>query len=517
MKKAFRTGLVVIMLLAGTAALFWYLLMRREVPKHARCIPGDVIAVLTLNLRELALDHSSGEHLFPEMANKKTFSKEVDPFLKAVEANNGSGLSETADVLGFFFRDGEEAYWGICASVKDSAKFGKLLREQLTKQFSLKPFSPGGSTMVRFDTTSAVLGWNNDVAVFLYPFGNSSAAQTYAHCAQLLSQKEGQSVLADENFRQHELSSFDAGLWIQPGELLKFTQGGSLMKAYFSNEKYISLFTDFTGGEVITRKIVTYNDHITQEDFPLLLNCDPAEIKGFYHTVMNLSNDSVAENYLDVPPFNHIPFDREKRRQLARTLDGNFTLLVHDTFSYETDYITYAYDENFGRTENHERKKETSRAFSASYGLKDPVAARNLLNSWIAEDSIPLKGKKWIIDEDNKPVYMFLSGKTLTFSDWEKTDGETRGVPEAWDGLDAFLPVGKIFVKDYEDVLSLLSVQTDNGIRLLSENIGDLLISQPLIKGNESSCQLRLTMQNKKVNALVQLEELFRKISDEGK
>src|SRR6266498_3237328 len=153
MKKALRTGLVVIMLLAGTAMLFWYFLMRRDVPKHARCIPKDAIAVLTLNLRELALDHASGEHLFPEMADKKTFSKEIDPFLKAVETNGGSGLAETADVLGFFFRDGEEAYWGVCASVKDSTKFGKLLREQLAKQFSIKPFSIIGSTMIRFDTT----------------------------------------------------------------------------------------------------------------------------------------------------------------------------------------------------------------------------------------------------------------------------------------------------------------------------------------------------------------------------
>ena len=515
MKKAFRIGIIVILLLAGAALLFWYLLMRREVPKHARCIPKDAVMVLTLNLRELALDHSSGKHLFPEMAGKPVFSKELESFTKAVKANGGSGLAETADVLGFFFRDGEEAYWGICASVKDSAKFGKLLREQLTRQFPIKPFSANGSSMIRFDTTSAVLGWNNDAAVLLYPFSNSGAEQTSLHCAKLLAQKEEQSVLADENFRQHELSSFDAAVWIQPEELLEFTQGGSLVKSFFSDQKYISLLIDFTDGEMIARKTVT-NNNVPGESLPLSLRCEASQVKAFYHSVMNISSDSLAAHYGEIPLFNLIPFQDERMKKLAVTLDGNFTVLAHDTFSYETDYITYEYDENFERTEKHEMKKEFTRGMTASYHLKYPATAQRLLNEWVRQDSIPLQGNKWILSNKNEPLYMILDGGTLTITNWQNTDGLLRPVPDSWQGLAADIPVGKILLKDYESLLSLL-LQQDGQMELLSENIGDLLISEPLIKGKESTCQVRLTMQNKNVNALVQLEELFRKVAEEGK
>jgi hypothetical protein len=514
MKKFLRISLVILLLLAGTALLLWYFFMRREIPKHARCIPKDAVAVLTLNLRELALDQSAGGHLFPEMAGKKIFSKELESFSKAVEANGGTGLSETADVLGFLFRDGEEAYWGVCAGVKDSAKFGKLLREQLTKDFPIHPVSQNGFSLVRFDTSSIILGWNKDAAVLLYPFGNSDASQTALHCVKLLSQKEEQSVLADENFREHELSSFDAGLWMQPAELLKLTQGGKLMKTYFAGEKYISLFIDFTNGEIITRKIVTMNNAITKKNLPVLLNCDPAQVKGFYHAVFDMNNDSLVKLYPDIPPFNSIPFNDERTEQLDKTLDGNFTMLLHDTFSYQADYITYDYDENFERIEKHEKKRETMRAFSSSFGLKDPAAAQKLLNTWAAEDSLRKEGNAWIVEHGNKPVRIILSGNVLTISNWEKTDGQSRSLPEAWEGLDAAIPVGKILVKDYEGIFSFFLPKMENGAGLLSDNIGDLLVSVPTIKGNENSCQVRLTMENKKVNALVQLEELFRKAAE---
>jgi hypothetical protein len=182
---------------------------------------------------------------------------------------------------------------------------------------------------------------------------------------------------------------------------------------------------------------------------------------------------------------------------------------MHDTFSYEADYITYEYDENFERSEKHEKKKETTRAVSASYGLKDHAAAEKLINAWAAEDSLTKKGNAWLIQNDNKPVYMILSGNVLTFTEWEKADGQSRPLPEAWERLDAALPAGKLLTEDYGELLSFVFPYYEKTSGLISENVGDLLISQPLIKGQESSCQVRLLMENKKVNALVQLEELY--------
>ncbi|HET6992926.1 MAG TPA: hypothetical protein VFJ43_16460, partial [Bacteroidia bacterium] len=178
MRKGIRIAFLCILLLSGIAMLYWYFLMKRELPKHARCIPKDVVAVLTLNMRELSLDRSSGGHLFPEMAGKRIVHKELEPFSRAVEANGGLGLNETADVLAFFYHNGDAAFFGVAASVKDSLKFGKLIREHLPKEFSIEPFTLRGVTLVRFDTSAAVIGWNKDIALFLYPFSNHGATET---------------------------------------------------------------------------------------------------------------------------------------------------------------------------------------------------------------------------------------------------------------------------------------------------------------------------------------------------
>jgi hypothetical protein len=514
MKKGIRIAVIVILFLAGAGVLTWYLMMRREVPRHARCIPKDVIAVLTLNVRELALDNATGGHLFPEFADKKSLPKELEPFQKAIEQNDGAGLAQTADVLGFFYRDGDMAFFGVAASVKDSAKFGKLLREQLTKQLSIRSFSLQKVTMVRFDTSAAVLGWNNETALFLYPFGNQTAAQTADQCAKLLTQAEEQSVLADENFREHELSSFDAGIWMQPKKLLEFSQGGDLLKTAFDNVKYLSLAMDFQDGELIMRKIITQEKISSNVNYnsSVLLTCDPKQVLGFYHDVMNLQNESLLESYADIPPLNMLPLNDERSKQLTKYMDGNYTLLVHDTFTFDMDYITYDYDEDFNRIPKHETKKETQRGYTTNFELKDKTAAQNLLTIWMKADSVPLINNTWTTEYHNTPCYVTISNNVLSVSNWKQTDGKAREVPEAWAGLDMFIPIDKLVIPEASGTLSFFIPQMGNGEKLLSDNFENLLVSTQLVTGNQRSSQIRVTMHNKEVNALVQMEELFGKI-----
>jgi hypothetical protein len=57
----------------------------------------------------------------------------------------------------------------------------------------------------------------------------------------------------------------------------------------------------------------------------------------------------------------------------------------------------------------------------------------------------------------------------------------------------------------------------ESGKQLLTDNIKVASISTPIISNNKRVSQIRLTMANKDVNALVQMEELVQKILDEGK
>ncbi len=510
MKKGIRIAFFSLLIFAGAGIITWFLLMRRQVPQHAQCIPKNVVAVLTLNLRELALDHASGGHLFPELANDGLLNKELDRFMKAVEKNDGPGISKTADVLAFFYHEGDAAFFGVAASVKDSAKFGRLVREQLSLEF---PFHPAGNALMGFDSSSAVLGWNTDIALFLYPFSNENSDKTSAECLKLLKQTEAQSILADENFRAHELSSFDAGLWMQPQRFLEFTGGAALQRVVFNNVKYLSLAMDFQNGELVMRKIITTEKPSAAPTAPVLLTCDPKQVRGFFHSVLDLQNDSLLKDYVNTPPMNMLQLDDERAMQLAKTLDGNFTVLIHDTFSFDMDYITYDYDADFNRVPKHGMKRVTERGSSISFGVKDTLTAKKLLTQWMKDDSIPLIGNTWLLNTTKAPHYMMLTNNVLTVANWKQADGKPREIPVAWEGLDAFLPVGNVIIPEMYAGVAFFFPQIESGEPLLRENVGDLLISQPLVVGNEISSQIRLTMRNKEVNALVQFEELVRKIS----
>src|SRR5690349_19375559 len=110
MKKIFRIAAVVLLVLASGAMLFWYFFIRRTIPVHAKYIPSNAMAVATINSRAIALDQSSGGHLFPEFEKESGLPGFLSTILKAAKDNGGSGLHESDDVLAFAFRDGESAF-----------------------------------------------------------------------------------------------------------------------------------------------------------------------------------------------------------------------------------------------------------------------------------------------------------------------------------------------------------------------------------------------------------------------
>ena len=212
MKRVLRISFLILLVLAAAGMLTWYLLMKREVPPHARCIPKDAVAVLTLNVRELALDRAQGGHLFPEFEKKTALPKEAEAILKAVDRTEGSGIAKTSDVLCALFRSGDAAFIGIAARVTDSTKLGTLVRDQLGKDFRIARVAEKGATVFHVDTNSLCFGYRDDVALAVFPLSDHGFEKSAEQCARLLSLPENESVLSDDNFREHELSSFDAGI-----------------------------------------------------------------------------------------------------------------------------------------------------------------------------------------------------------------------------------------------------------------------------------------------------------------
>ncbi|HET6990918.1 MAG TPA: hypothetical protein VFJ43_06315, partial [Bacteroidia bacterium] len=316
-----------------------------------------------------------------------------------------------------------------------------------------------------------------------------------------------------------ELSSFDAGIWMQTQPFLAFTQGGKLFRTAFDDVKTISLALDFQDGELDIRRVIEGDGkkHNTPYNGPLLLSCDPKQVKGFFKIPMDFSNDSLLEAYEDAPPFNILPFDDDELGKLAKTLDGNCTLLIHDTLSYQSKYIGYEYDEDFNQLAKPESKRETTTGMSFCYGIKDEKKATELITDWMKEDSIPVNGNSWILDKDGEQFHLTISENILTYSNWPQSDGKKRDIPDELQSLDVYFPLGDYFSPSNQSILSFFFSRYADAQKLLSDNIKLATISQPLVQNNMRSSQMRLTMANKEVNSLIQLEELFRKIADGGK
>lgn len=509
MKRFLRVTLLILLLLAAGGMITWYFIMKRTVPAQACCIPKNAMGVLTLNLRELVLDHASGKHLFPGFEDNKKLPGPLGFMIRAAEQNGGSGISESSDVLGFMYQDGEAAFIGLAAVITDKEKFSSLILAQVSKNYPIEKVPGGSLSIVRFDSSSAVLGWNDKTALFLYPFSNHGSEDVARQCGKLLTQTREQSVLANENFRSHELSSFDAGFWLQADPLLHFTGGGKLARTALNGTDYISFNIDFREGETDIRRIVTNKAGATKETPSITtIPCDPKEIKGFWKFALALSSPELVDASIGSPPMNLLPFSDEEMNELVKTMDGSCLLLVHDSVSYDMPYIGYKYDEEFNQETDTLYKKETQPAMSYCFGLKDVKKTQELLSAYLGKSNSPSKNE-WKISDNGAPARIFICGNLLVYSQWPECDEKARKLPDPWQGREMEINAGDYLSST--GLIDFLLLNLGDTHKLLTENLGVLTIMEAAPVGNIRSSEIRLQMKNTEVNALVQLEDIFRK------
>lgn len=492
--------------------LTWYLIMRRTVPEHARCIPKDAVAVFTLNVRELALDYASGGHLFPEMANEDPIPSSLKSLMKAIEKNDGSGLKESADLLGFFYQENDEAYIGICAVMDDSSKLNKLVNEELSKKYPVSRELIRGGSLVHFDSTSAVLGWNSELAIFIIPFSNHGGEKSVRQCERLLSQKKESSVLMNANFCEHEESAFDAGLWIQAKPFLRFTNGGMLFKTALNDIDYISLAIDFKEGETDIQRVITSSKQQEINSPNTTSFCvDPKQIEGFWNIPLDLKNDSLLSDYAASPPLDALPFSEDELLQLMPLLDGNCTVMLHDTISYDAEFITYEYDEEFNKKEIVGKEHKITSASTRCFGIKDESQTSSLIRNLLQNDSIPEVNGQWTYIEDGIPLRLMVRDKKLILSSWPLCDGKARAVPEEWQMVDLYFEPGDYLRKNENGLLNFFTAGFDGVIDLLGENLAATTISRPSMLRNIRTSNIHIRMKNKEINSLIQLGEIVKK------
>jgi Domain of unknown function (DUF4836) len=510
MKKWFRIGTLFLLVLAGTGMLLWYSFIRRTLPQQAISIPQNAIAVCTFNLRELAMDFSSNDHLFPEFAKEQQLPAEFISLSKAIEKNGGAGIKKTADVLGFVFQEKEEAWGGIALLVEDSAKLSSLLRQELVKKFPASVSRRNGISILNFDSSAAVMGWTADRALILYPIGDHEKKSSLDQLVKLLEQKKEASILSNADFCEHELKSFDLGCWVNAKSLLTFTNGGKLIKYAVRNDDYLSFEINFEDGEVQINNVISgVNQHRTNTD--LFLPCDSKEVFSWMKTSLDLSSDSLRELAVENPLVGSLPFSDEETIQLFDCMDGSCSFFLHDTISVSEEFIKYKYDENFNQTEVKEIQYSTETAASISFGLSDEKQARELISKWMAEDSVSHQGDSWLYEEEGKPVRLLLNQKSLTYTDWPGTNGRKHPIPANWNGYQVWFDLHDYVNKSDGGLVEFFFARFLDVWKLVGQHAEVFTVSNPVIGKQQTHTYAQLSMRNKEVNALIQLTEIVRK------
>ncbi|MBI3509382.1 MAG: hypothetical protein HY064_01875 [Bacteroidetes bacterium] len=514
MKKFLRISFTVILILAAGAMFTWFLFIRRTIPVQAKYIPRDAVAVLTLDMRELSIDLSSGKHLFPEMKNFPAKGIFAD-IKRAVDANHGSGMVESADVVAFIFREKENAFLAVSARLNDETVFSSLVTKEIAKKYPVNEINSPGIKKFCVDTAhNALISWNKEIALFLVPLSNSDLVTCGDAAEKILTMKEEVSLMEDENFCSHERSSFDAGIWIHAGPLLEFSKGGTFFRDLFDNVDYLSFNIIFSDGNISARKLVTKKKSAAPDE---IVPCIPApvkDIRGFFNFCLHLENDEATNNTARIAPLDELPLETNETVALCKFLNGQCTVLLHDTFSSVQHFITFDYDENFNPVERTATRSISALGKTICFGLKKNLNAASFIDSIMKKDSVEKKNGAYLVDDNGTLFRLMLSGNELIWTNWKGTDGASYELPDEWSGKSLYLDPRSWFNSENSEVFSFILPDPDNGKKIIQQQIAHLSLDETADTGKTGSSEFIIEMKNKNINALIQLADIARKLME---
>lgn len=409
-KTILQIAFALLIMLAAGYIIVWYLIHKRDVPKHAHVVPANAMAVVTLNIPELAEDYMDRQL---GIDSASTFFANELQWLYGKESKT-NGVALRSDVLMFAYQSGDAAYFGIALEIEDSAAFGQHIRNN--KQIAFQPWNDRGFPVMRIDTTPAVIGWTDAAALLIYPITNHGVAHTSVQCIELLKQKEENSIAVNENYCALVKTEFDAALWIQPEPLLTFTDNGALIRQTFAGVKYVNYTFSFEEGKILGRSEWTLPG-VTRIGAPaeMPLPAEGTDVIGMIRFDLNTDDTSLYASYADAPPMNGLPLTDEEVESLLPFLSGDCALCMYDTTETTSNDTS--------------RFQVAEREFSYSYVLRNEKNARELLTEIMNRDSVPFKDNSWIYNEGAGEIRMTIDGNLLSVTNSPKADGRRHEMP----------------------------------------------------------------------------------------
>ncbi|MGL5890817.1 MAG: DUF4836 family protein [Bacteroidia bacterium] len=500
--KYLRLSILSLLFLGAVGALAGYLFFRRTVPVQSKYIPADAVLVLTADVRELGLNAKGGGELIAPRSGDG-ISKQLAALTRALSDNKGGGIAQTADIQLFLFRRGDAAWAAAAIELNDSAAFGKFMRsKELGREILITPLQTTKQPVFSIDSSGAVAGWNDETALLLYPVGNHTVAETAAQLSKLLTLQEPASIAASENFRNAMLQEFDLSLWVNPAEVVAFTQSKQL-SALLGDMKQLHLAFDFTEGEVIIKRSIIENNDINEMVSTEVFPASSKTITGFWElNSKNLLHHPAADLFFD---------DEELRKQLANELSGNCTVLLHDTIGFTSHYYETTVDENFVTTQREVSTHAREMGYTVAYKLKENSKAANFLKKQAAGDTLIFnKNGVYSIETGTLRKSVWISGELLFVSTAVNPPVQLKAKAATDQSLICRVNLSQLF---------RLAASTRNdwppqwlGIAALcAKHISSFSISRPIQTDvRKLTDEIRVKFTNPNINAMLQLRDITR-------
>ncbi len=500
--KYLRLSILSLLFLGAVGALAGYFFFRRTVPVQSKFIPADAVLVLTADVRELGLNAKGGGELIAPHVDEG-ISKQLAALSRALSDNKGGGIAQTADIQLFLFRRGESAWAAAAIELNDSAAFGKFISsKELGREILITPLQTAKQSVYSIDSSGAVAGWNAEIALLLYPVGNHTTLETAEQLGKLLVLPESASIAASENFCNAMLQEFDLSLWVNPAQVISFTQSQQLT-ALLGNVQQLHLAADFADGEIIIKRSIIENNDINKIISKTVFPDSAKTITGFWEfSSKNLLHHPAADLFFE---------DEELRKTLADGLTGNCTVFLHDTIGFTSHYYETTTDENFVTTQREVSMPAREMGYTVVYELNDRLKTEKLFKDQSVKDSTILnKNQAYEIETGTLRKSAWISGKHLFVS--------TAITPSSALRQKAISDQQIVCSVNLSQLLHLLTTTRSDWpqpwlscAELCSKHISSFSISTPILTDKRKSIdEISVKFTNENINAMLQLRDIFR-------
>jgi hypothetical protein len=107
---------------------------------------------------------------------------------------------------------------------------------------------------------------------------------------------------------------------------------------------------------------------------------------------------------------------------------------------------------------------------------------------------------------------LFIADGILYWTNWKNADGKERAIPDNWSGMQMRVKPSPWLRSEKSEMISFIFPDPQKARSILADQLKEIVLTQTVNSGTQGSDEFRLFFNNEKINALIQLSEIGRKL-----